>query len=298
MNYANYNEYSDDRTTIALSGKPFYAATMGILAGAPIAAGLYKQYGHDAYTKYGSKWAGDTDSFMGYKNKLGGMWKSAETAAGRTGGQKFWKNLKGNARGLWGDFLNTGPGMIGKHADKGRRFGLGRVADYLDVGMRNAKIDGMDYAARRVAKGSSKYLAPGLGTFFGIASMTQGIQDEGNLFGAYVGLGSEIGATVGARAGSVIGSTIGLAFGGVGAPVGGAVGMLAGGYIGYQAAPTMMNIARAVRRFGTPETGGVFRDNQQTQTMRQRSMLAIRTSQHNLRSELGRESQMLMGALY
>jgi len=299
MNYANYDEYSDERTSIALSGKPFYVASIGLLAGAPIASGLYGYYGSNAYDKYGSKWA----TQGGIRGKVGGAWKSIEGASKRSRVNSIERSVKSNAKGLLTDYVSLGPGIIGRKFDRGRRVGMNIGTWTLKY--RNNIINGKSIgdSTREIGylngvKGSSKYLAPGLGFMFGTMSIEQGLRDKGSLVGAYVGLGSEIGATVGARAGGVIGTAIGSFAGGVGAPVGGAIGMLAGGYIGYQLAPTVMNIARAVRRFGTPETGGMFRDNEMTQTMRQRSMLSIRTSQMNLRSELGRESQMLMNALY
>ena len=292
MNYANYNEYSDDRTQVAVSGKPFYAASIGVLVGAPLAGAGYNQWGKKAYQDYGRNWA----SQDGMKGSIGKKWKGMEEM---TGWKRAGQNVGGNLKGVVRDYATFTPGMIGKHFDtggsisnhfgwKGTQHGTGREIQHI--------MGGSKYAARKTA---SRYLAPGLGTLFAISSMEQGMKDEGNLFGAYVGLGQEIGATVGARAGSMMGAGLGGLVGGVpGSYVGSAVGMLAGGYIGYQIAPTVMNVARAVRRWGTPETGGMFRENQMTQTMRQRSMLAIRTSKMNIRSELGRESQMLMGALY
>jgi hypothetical protein len=280
MNYANYDEYSDDRSRIALSGKPFYAASIGILAGAPISNALYQRYGKPAYNDFGKHWATDQTSIFGYKSKIGKAWTKFESATlkSRFGGKAFGKLALSGLQ----DFVTVGPGMVGSN-----------VSRLL------SKAGSATASKSKLFRGKHGYLMPGVGMLFGIMSAEQGIKDEGNLFGAKVGIGSEIGATIGSRAGMFMGRGLGYLAGGMtGSYIGSAVGMLAGGYIGYQVAPTIMNVARAVRRWGSPETGGMFTDNQMTQTMRQRSMLAIRTSQTNMRSELGRESQTLMGALY
>jgi len=160
-------------------------------------------------------------------------------------------------------------------------------------GRRYAKLADEALESRAVVFG------PGIEPFFA-AIMSKGeMESEGKTFGAYVGLGSAAGGIIGTRVGALAGKAVGATFGGTaGMYIGSAIGMLTGGMLGMEVAPTLYKMAQSMRAWGSPETGGTFMDNRMTMTMRQRSMLAIRTSQMNLRSELGREAQVLMGAQF
>lgn len=142
-------------------------------------------------------------------------------------------------------------------------------------------------------------LTPGISSIMAAHMADQYVKQSGRQFEAYIGAASSFGGDIGFRTGGYIGYALGSMIGGpIGGLIGGGLGALSGATLGASVAPTLYKMAKAVNQWGSPETGGNFLDNQYLMTMRQRSLLAIRTSQLNLRSELGREAQILMGAMY
>lgn len=98
--------------------------------------------------------------------------------------------------------------------------------------------------------------------------------------------------------GGFIGQGIGAAIGTIGGPIGtlagGLIGGMLGGMQGYQV-PEMIGWMKSKgRQWTMPEVGGRFKDSQMGQTMRQRSLNAISTSQFNVRSALGNEASRLV----
>lgn len=99
--------------------------------------------------------------------------------------------------------------------------------------------------------------------------------------------------------GGVVGQMAGVALGGLlgGAPgmmIGGLLGGAAGGMFGLSMPEIAGKMKSAGRAWTMPDVGGTFKDSQMAQTMRSRSLNAIRTSQFNVRSSLGSESQRLV----
>lgn len=208
-----------------------------------------------------------------------------------TGRSLFLKQLKNNISGaLVTDHFNIRSGIIGSFISK-------RVEDSTLSGLANTK--GLNLLEKIGLKDSLNYIAPSLWTAFGLVNVDEAVNQSGKSFGAYVGAGEYIGGALGARVGGIAGGAIGnLVAPVVGGYIGSALGMLAGGMIGYSIVPTLYKMTQQMQKWGSPETGGMFFDNMQTMTMRQRSILAIRTSQLNYRNELGREAQILMGAQF
>lgn len=113
----------------------------------------------------------------------------------------------------------------------------------------------------------------------------------------YTGLASDLAGTIGGRVGMSIGSAIGFGLTGgnpIGAAIGAGLGMVAGGAAGFQVFEAARTIKSYARKWTMPDLGGQFTDSFEAQTMRARSLNAIRTSQFNVRSELGNESIRLV----
>lgn len=108
------------------------------------------------------------------------------------------------------------------------------------------------------------------------------------------GLFKEVASQVGTRLGQGLGSSLGHMLGGkAGSYVGMGAGFIGGGILGYSALSMVQGLAKMGRRWTLPETGGNFQDSVEAQTMRQRALNVIRTSQFNMRSELGNEATRL-----
>lgn len=129
----------------------------------------------------------------------------------------------------------------------------------------------------------------------GIAAM--GISNEfssnSHASSLYKGIAKEGSAAVGMMAGQAAGFLVGSAFTPIGGVIGGLVGGAIGGMAGYGIIDTLQWMSKKGRQWTLPELGGSFRDSFMSQTMRQRSLNAIRTSQFNVRSNLGREASYL-----
>jgi len=120
-----------------------------------------------------------------------------------------------------------------------------------------------------------------VGMAFATLGMTMELESEG-LKGLLTGPARELGGTIGA--------SIGMNIGGMFGPIGSMIGGIAGGMLGYQAIDIFTSMSEKGRQWSTPDMGGRFRDSIGAQTMRQRSLNAIRTSQFNIRSEMGNEA--------
>lgn len=205
-----------------------------------------------------------------------------------TGKKLFARQLGHNLLGLVTDHVAYNQGLISSFVAK-------RIESSSLKALSESKI-GLNLLGEKVGLG---YIAPSLWAAFGLINIDEAVNQSGKSFGAYIGAGEYLGGAIGARVGAIAGSLVGNLVAPVaGGYIGSALGMLAGGMIGYSVVPTLYKMAQQMQKWGSPETGGMFLDNMQTMTMRQRSMLAIRTSQLNYRNELGREAQILMGAQF
>ena len=132
---------------------------------------------------------------------------------------------------------------------------------------------------------------------FGLMNLNSNM-DQYGLKGIPISAAQETAGAAGGFVGRLIG---GSAFhnlsGGwrYGAKIGSFAGMAMGAVAGYAAVEGLMKLSKLGRRWSTPELGGNFQDSADAMTMRQRSLNAIRTSQFNLRSELGREALHFSG---
>lgn len=145
---------------------------------------------------------------------------------------------------------------------------------------------GMDEMGR-VSKGVSKISrtpwalkGPG-GMAMATLGMTMEMEAEG-LRGLLTGPAREVAGTIGATIGMQIGSIFG--------PIATMIGAIGGGMLGYNSIDLFREASEKGRAWSTPDMGGRFRDSIGAQTMRQRSLNAIRTSQFNIRSEMGNEA--------
>jgi hypothetical protein len=128
-------------------------------------------------------------------------------------------------------------------------------------------------------------------TAMGISSHYQdGAGPEALAIGAASEFMGQVGGLVGAKAGAIAGTAL---FPVVGTIAGAVIGGLAGGLAGYSAVDTIKWMKHKGRAWTRPDLGGGFRDTAMTQTMRARSLEAIRTSQFNVRSNLGNEAVRL-----
>lgn len=148
------------------------------------------------------------------------------------------------------------------------------------------------------AKWSNKYVAkvPMLLPFLYGASMTQELQQSGHSSGLAVGAIRTTASLTGMAVGQTIGAIVGSAVPVVGTAVGAVVGAFAGGMAGDQVVDIVKWMKSKGRQWTHPDLGGSFKDSIHGQTMRQRSLNAIYTSQFNIRSNLGNEAiRLTMG---
>lgn len=130
----------------------------------------------------------------------------------------------------------------------------------------------------------------------GLSFATDTMRETGNISGLAIGFANEALAGVGAGLGKGIGSALGRGLGGkfvFSKMIGGGIGMMAGAMIGYMGIGMLQDMSKKGRRWALPELGGNFVDTKESATMRQRSLNAIRTSQFNVRNELGQEAYRL-----
>lgn len=133
---------------------------------------------------------------------------------------------------------------------------------------------------------------------FGAMTINSELDERQDALGLVTGIGKEVSAIAGARLGMVAGSPVGR-FLGAGLPgmsrIGTIAGGAVGGILGYGVLSGLQAMSKMGRSWSYPELGGSFIDSAESQTMRARSLNAIRTSQFNIRSELGNEALRLAG---
>ena len=132
----------------------------------------------------------------------------------------------------------------------------------------------------------TKMWKPPLAYGFGLMTMKMEMDESSHFSGAARGIFSEGAGLAGAR--------IGGAIGGFAGPIGTVAGTLIGGAIGYSTLGIIEGAASMGRSWSTPELGGNYVDSAEAMTLRQRSLNSIRTSQFNVRNELGREATRLV----
>jgi len=135
---------------------------------------------------------------------------------------------------------------------------------------------------------SMPILTTGIFAMMNINEQFEKVGDSRAIGRGVVQTGAEL---AGGFVGQGVGALIGLAVGG---PIGAMAFGLAGSALGALAGSQSMNVYDALkiagRKWTNPELGGGIIDNAATQTMRARSLNAIRTSQFNIRSAIGNEA--------
>lgn len=150
---------------------------------------------------------------------------------------------------------------------------------------------------RKIPNGTKVIKAP-IAVGIGLWTMKAEMDKRGDIGGLVTGAAMEVTAQAGFRIGNIAGTAIGhklsggLAFG---ASAGGMITGAIAGMAGYMAIDAALEISKVGRRWSTPDLGGSYADSATAMTMRQRSMNSIKTSQFNIRNELGREALMLRG---
>lgn len=133
----------------------------------------------------------------------------------------------------------------------------------------------------------NKIIKPPAAYGFALLNAKYTMDEKDHFSGFYEGLASEGTAIIGAR--------IGGALGGFAGPVGKLVGMALGGIIGYSTIGLVEKASKMGRSWSMPELGGNYEDTAEAMTLRQRSLNSIRTSQFNVRNELGNEALRIVG---
>lgn len=151
---------------------------------------------------------------------------------------------------------------------------------------------------KSISNGMTKLWKASAATALTIPMVSAGFEETGHFSEGLRSVTREALAVGGSRIGQAVGSTLGHVLASK-APWGGYLGMgvtsIAGAMVGYGALDVLDKARELGRKWSTPETGGKYMDSSAAMSMRQRSMLAIKTSQFNLRSELGNEALHFMG---
>lgn len=276
--YNPYDQYSDRRPNVSIgaimAGTGFAAAGLAV----PIfGSGAMRKFEENVYNKNAhirGWWNRKYGGFTGPRSQH--MFKNTAFRNAGNPIKSQWKGFKEDLR-IYAPWT--------KHQLMGGNKFIGGLNSEVQRTIWGRNL-GPDYKYTRI---------PILGKVFAASMMRQEFETGNPNSALLVGGVREAGGLVGMRTGIAAMSRFGFMGGSKLLALGGAgIGAIAGAAIGYMLPDAAKWIKNTGRRISMPELGGKFYDSQEAQTLRQRSLNAIRTSQFNVRSELGNEAYRLV----